>query len=148
MKSAKNGFTMIELIFVIVILGILAAIAIPKLSATRDDAKISKMATNLATVIQDCGNFYTSNGSLDTWDNATNVELMTNATTSINNTPVTTTVYLYNDDKQCLSFVATTDGNLTISNGSDTSDIVCKGVQDMQTKLIKSHIFGGTRVKY
>ena len=37
MKSA--GFTMIELIFVIVILGILAAVAVPKLAATRDDAK-------------------------------------------------------------------------------------------------------------
>ena len=40
----KNAFTMIELIFVIVILGILAAVAIPKLAATRDDAQVSKMA--------------------------------------------------------------------------------------------------------
>jgi len=45
----KKGFTMIELIFVIVILGILAAVAIPRLAATRDDAKISKMATNIQT---------------------------------------------------------------------------------------------------
>ena len=35
---------MIELIFVIVILGILAAVAIPKLAATRDDARISMIA--------------------------------------------------------------------------------------------------------
>ena len=40
---------MIELIFVIVILGILASVAIPKLAATRDDAKISKLATNIQT---------------------------------------------------------------------------------------------------
>ena len=37
---------MIELIFVIVIIGILAAVAIPKLAATRDDAKISNIISN------------------------------------------------------------------------------------------------------
>jgi len=46
----KNAFTMIELIFVIVVIGILAMIAIPKFSATRDDAVITKAKTTVASI--------------------------------------------------------------------------------------------------
>jgi general secretion pathway protein G len=41
---------MIELIFVIVVLGILAAIAVPKLAATRDDAHIAKGRANVLAI--------------------------------------------------------------------------------------------------
>lgn len=62
----RKGFTMIELIFVIVILGILAAVAIPRLSATRDDAEISKAATNYSTLVSDLTAYYTSQGNFST----------------------------------------------------------------------------------
>ena len=50
MKSSKQAFTMIELVFVIVVLGILASVAIPKLAATRDDATISKGRADVASI--------------------------------------------------------------------------------------------------
>ena len=50
MKNFKSAFTMVELVFVIVVVGILAGVAIPKLAATRDDAYISKAKTQVASV--------------------------------------------------------------------------------------------------
>lgn len=46
----RKAFTMIELIFVIVVLGILAAIAIPRLAVTRDDAQITKGRSDVASI--------------------------------------------------------------------------------------------------
>ena len=50
MKNSKSAFTMIELIFVIVVLGILAGVAIPKFAATRDDAQIAKGRSDIASI--------------------------------------------------------------------------------------------------
>lgn len=46
----KNAFTMIELVFVIVILGILASVAIPKFAATRTDAQIAKGRADISAI--------------------------------------------------------------------------------------------------
>jgi general secretion pathway protein G len=46
----RFAFTMIELVFVIVILGILAAIAIPKFAATRDDAQVAKGRSDASAI--------------------------------------------------------------------------------------------------
>lgn len=68
----KKGFTMIELIFVIVILGVLASVAIPRLAATRDDAEVAKAATNLATAVTDIAAYYTAKGSFNVVEDKTN----------------------------------------------------------------------------
>lgn len=46
----RPAFTMIELIFVIVVIGILSAIAIPRLAATRDDAQIAKGRSDVSAI--------------------------------------------------------------------------------------------------
>lgn len=46
----KKGFTMIELIFVIVILGILAAVALPRLAGTANDARVETINAFIGTL--------------------------------------------------------------------------------------------------
>lgn len=58
----RKSFTMMELIFVIVIVGMLAAIAIPKLLATRDDAKTSALTTQIKAATKEIISYYTSQG--------------------------------------------------------------------------------------
>ena len=74
----KKGFTMIELIFVIVILGILASVAIPRLAATRTDAEIAATVANLRTILSDAASYYAVKGEFGTtvkWNEITNVPL-------------------------------------------------------------------------
>lgn len=49
-NTTQNAFTMVELVFVIVVIGILAAVAVPKLAVTRDDAVITKAMTTVSSV--------------------------------------------------------------------------------------------------
>lgn len=46
----RNAFTMIELVFIIVILGILAGVAIPRLAANRLDAEIAKYKSDISAI--------------------------------------------------------------------------------------------------
>jgi len=50
MKKSRKAFTMLELVFVIVVIGVLSAIAIPKFALTRNDAIITKTKVTVASV--------------------------------------------------------------------------------------------------
>ena len=50
MKAKKSGFTLIEILIVVVILGILAAIVIPQFTDASDSARLNSSKTNLSAL--------------------------------------------------------------------------------------------------
>lgn len=145
---------MIELIFVIVILGILSAAAISRLAATRDDAEISKSASNLSNLIMDLSVYYTSNGKFNSttkWRDVTRVELLSDReSSSIDDaTFLNRDVFLSVKNKAC-SKISVSDGSVTISNIGVSNDTICVAFNKVESvkKLNKTHVFGGSNVKF
>ena len=144
----RAGFTMIELIFVIVILGILAAVAIPKLAATRDDANIAKSVTEISTAIQDIGAYYTAQGSFGDVSDMTNVKLSGDGN-------LTTAPSYQVGGVDCVDFnttaAALADGNISVSmNTAGTANALCSKVQTVvaNNDLNQTHRFGGQKVQW
>jgi prepilin-type N-terminal cleavage/methylation domain-containing protein len=138
MIKSKKAFTMIELIFVIVIIGILASVAIPRLVATRDDAKITKTVSNLKVLLYDSFSFYTSQSEsvwkISKWSDITDTVDSVQGSTSAYNTPIK----LYGEDNViCFIITPNTDANgtvLTITS-SNTSDIICSKAQQLAKEV-------------
>jgi len=49
-RVATSGFTLVEILIVVIILGILAAIVIPQFTEASQDARVSSLMTNLQTI--------------------------------------------------------------------------------------------------
>ena len=63
LRAKDGGFTLVELLIVVIILSILAAIVIPQFASSTSDAKYSALDTNLATVRSSIELYYQQHGT-------------------------------------------------------------------------------------
>lgn len=69
----KKSFSLIELIFVIVIIGIIASVAIPKLMNTKNNALATSLKQDISTVLTSVQAYHLSNSNIDKISDAVNV---------------------------------------------------------------------------
>ena len=130
----KDSFTMIELIFVIIILGILTAVAIPKLMATRTDAYRATLLEDIRNATKEVVSYYTSqDGNVDfnkiKNDNETIVnKLISEGWVKVENSQK---AYVYSskyNQRVCLTY--TTNGyQIQIEVNKSNNDPVCKRIK-------------------
>jgi len=155
--QTKKGFTMIELIFVIVIIGILASVAIPRLAATRDDAKIATALSETGMILRETTAYYTANGHFsDTASDMSNAAEFNNTTAGVDTVATGGTFEYYTPKngtgvESCVKFVINNvDGNVTIQDSTGTGN-VCKGILGSNTyknSLKGEHLVGGSNVQF
>ncbi len=61
-SKVQDGFTLVELLIVVIILAILAAIVVPQFASSTDDAKVSALDNNLANVRAAVDLYYQQHG--------------------------------------------------------------------------------------
>jgi len=149
----RNAFTMIELIFVIVIIGILAAVTIPKLTATRDDARVSEMAMNIMQGVSEIASYAVSHVQTEN-----NLSKMSNGIASLVrsgnaelNTSAKSAVFSIGSVTNCLTLKIQTGGgddNLALVEGNANGDKLCTSLQSAIDTIRDPMKLRGANVKY
>jgi general secretion pathway protein G len=120
----KSAFSLLELIFAIVILGIVASFAIPKYIDTKDSALVSTIKRDLNTAVTSIQSYYLLNQKIEKISDAL----------SVNDTNWTQTDTKLVDKNACLSLEIVTSSSgdkeikLTVDSTKDTT--ICKKIRD------------------
>lgn len=119
-KRNRKGFTLIELVVVVAIIGILAAIAIPRYMAAQERARESAHAANLATLKSAANVALADNGppaGLVTWTETNNGTSPHLRDSYVDQWP--TDPWRTGDDAQSYQVTITAEGVITVTGPQD-----------------------------
>lgn len=147
----RHAFTMIELVFVIVIIGILAAVMTPYLTATRDDAKASSLAQSIMGGAAEVGEYAVANESVNP-----DLTLMSNAYHSLvsagdalNDEVNSKLTVKFGNIENCITVQVTSAGDidtLTITKGA-SGDTKCDRLHNLIGEKDYPMLLRGTHVR-
>ena len=76
-KNFKKAFSLLELIFVIAVLSIIAAVAVPKLMDSRSSAIVTTIKQDVSTITTAVQSYYMLNNKIDKISDAVNINTKT-----------------------------------------------------------------------
>lgn len=121
----KKAFSLLELIFAIVVIGIIASFAIPKYIDTRDSALASTIKRDLITVITSVQSYYLINNKIEKISDAVSL--------NESNWEIDDKKLIFNDKKEeCLS-LELKESSIIITINPSTGR-VCKILNEMGVK--------------
>ena len=149
----KKAFTMIELIFVIVIIGILSAVTLPRLSATRDDALIANNSQYIVGIMTEISTYSIANGESkdDLSEMSSLLELLKAQNRVVLDVAIKSAKVKIGEDEACITVDidsnSTTDLLQTIFSVG-TTDRVCHQVQEFIKEKDYPLVLRGRLIKY
>ncbi len=115
-----KAFSLLELIFAIVIIGIISTVAVPKLLDTKDNAEAAIVQKDISTIISSVRAYYMVNDKLDNFDEALTLNP---STWNIEGTTAT----FEDDNKSCVT-VNIENKKLNLIINDENSGDVCKKI--------------------
>lgn len=121
----KKAFSLLEIIFVIIIIGVIAGIGIPKLLNTKSNANAISLRQDVNTLINSIQSYYLANGGIEKISDSVNLN---KKVWNIEDKKVT----YYENDNECVSVEIKSSSNkdtLDVTINPDVGEI-CKKISE------------------
>ena len=130
--KSKKAFSLIELIFVIAVLGIIAAVAVPKLLDTRSSAIVSTVKQDISTISTAIQSHYMIKGEIAKITDSVNVNTKTWNVEDKN-------VEFIHDNESCVK-IEVVDNNVNIIVDANSSTL-CQELYDSGVRAVSYELF-------